>query len=818
MRKLTFGLVFLIGYLALSAQEGRPGALPEEVNSGYDEWSPVISPEGKTLYFTRLGHPQNMGDADAADIWATYRYADGHWSGAVNAGAPLNSRGNDQVVGVHVSGRRIYLYRPDTHTLYYSDRQGRVWQPPMPLMIDSFSLEGRNAHFAFSPEGETLLLSFAGPGSMGGRDIYLSTVKKNGRYTQPKPLGPPVNSSADEAGLWLAADGETLYFSSGRPGGHGGQDLYFSRRLDGGWEYWTLPRNLGPVINTSEDDLFLSLPASGSPIYLLRQSENGSFDIFEATLPDSLLPEPLVLLTGTVRDAASGQVVSRAEAQVYPAEGRPPVSNAGPACQDGVFQFVLPLGQDFQLSGKMDGYFPVSNPVELSGKPLKEADQDNPLLLASLNRDPAYIHRNEEIIGLQLHLRKLDEELIQLQEKREALRQEQAVQRREAPEWRPPSDPESEALRHRYQQYARTSRDTIIPDAYEAPASSPGELEDMKERYLRYVQHQKKQQRQAEAAAQGSPYLWDEAEGFEYMQEEVRQGLEAGLAPKIKQELRASMLDSVKREVADSLNDERERRQLELKEDKLRQEIQQSFGNSAGRPENWSAKGGQPETEWERQLKEDIRKAMEPGVQAELRQQMKDDIRAALSNDITYWAKKETRTELQEELNQKLHLQVEQERRKALSVPAGSDAVAPLEPASDIPAGYREINRDLLLIRVEAGSIIPLNSVVFEANKPTLKPMAYAELGRVLEFLNQNEGAVVEIGVHVGQQLSHSSALALTTQRAQAIVNYLIGHGVDAARAIPKGYGKALPPGKDGSPQGQNRDQRVEMRIISIAD
>ncbi|MCB0581973.1 MAG: OmpA family protein, partial [Phaeodactylibacter sp.] len=51
--------------------------------------------------------------------------------------------------------------------------------------------------------------------------------------------------------------------------------------------------------------------------------------------------------------------------------------------------------------------------------------------------------------------------------------------------------------------------------------------------------------------------------------------------------------------------------------------------------------------------------------------------------------------------------------------------------------------------------------------------------------------------------LSHSSALALTTQRAQAIVNYLIGHGVDAARAIPKGYGKALPPGKDGSPQGQ---------------
>ena len=68
MRKLAFGLIFLVTSLGLVAQEGFPRLLPAEVNSGYEEWGPVASPEGRALYFTRLGHPQNMGEISGSLI------------------------------------------------------------------------------------------------------------------------------------------------------------------------------------------------------------------------------------------------------------------------------------------------------------------------------------------------------------------------------------------------------------------------------------------------------------------------------------------------------------------------------------------------------------------------------------------------------------------------------------------------------------------------------------------------------------------------------------------------------------------------------
>ncbi|MCB0564371.1 MAG: OmpA family protein [Phaeodactylibacter sp.] len=818
MRKLVFGLVFLTISLALAAQEALPRLLPTEVNSGYDEWAPVASPEGKALYFNRLGHPQNMGDADAADIWITYRLADGQWPRAVNVGGPVNSRRDERAVGIHASGRRLYLYRPDTYTLFYSDRRGRAWQPPMPISIDSFSLKDKEAHFAFSPDGAVLLLSFAGPGSMGGRDIYICFAKGENRYSYPHALGPPVNSSAEEMGLWLAADGETLYFSSDRAGGQGGQDLYYIRRLDNGWDNWTLPRNLGPTVNTSHDDLFLSMPASGHPVYLLRSNDEGSLDIYETELPDSLLPQAVVLLTGAIRDAGSGEVLNQAKAQLNPLMDDAPLAEAGMPDYAGTYQLILPLGEDFELSAEMNGYFPVSEPLELSGDAIEELDQDNGLLMASLGRDPAYVQRNEEIISLQLHLRALDDELIRVNEERKSLLQKLVTGHREDPDWTPPSDPELDVLRHRYQQHQAMVQDTIVPDAYGATISNGQEVNDMKERYNRFVQYEKKQQKEAGEEVGGNAYLWDdEAMSFENIQKEVRQNLKAGLAPKVGQELSASMLESVKSEVAPSLS-ERERRQLELKEEELRRDIRQSFGNPAGNTENWVAKSPPTVTEWERQLKEDIQTALAPKVREELRQELKDDIRAALANDITYWAKKETQAEMQAELNEKMQLQIEQEKRKAVSTPASPDAVAPLKPAPVARAAYREIQQDLLLVRPEPGTLIPLNTVVFEPNKPTLKAVAYTELGRVLEFLNQNEQLVVEIGVHAGAQLSHANALSLTTQRAIAITNYLIGHGIDEGRVIPKGYGKTFPAAENNSQEAQRRNQRVEMRIITTAN
>ncbi len=775
MKKLVSGLLFLAASTFLNAQENPPKRLTAEVNSGYDEWAPVASPDGSTLYFSRLGHPQNMGEADAADIWITYRRAGGQWPRAVNAGVPLNSRQAEQVAGVHASGRKLYLYNPDNQSLSYSNCEGRTWQPPLPIAIDSFSPEDKAASFSFMPDGSVMLASVEHKGSLGGRDIYFSFAGNNSRYAPLRHLGPAPNSPADETGLFLAADGKTLYFSSGRPGGRGGQDLYLTRRLDDSWSNWSPPANLGPDINTGEDDLFLSMPASGHPVYLLRREEDGSLDIYETSLPDSLLPEAVVLLAGTIKDAATGKVLPEAIPRLQTLNGRvaPGDNSAWPG--EGRFQLILPHNQDFMLTAILNGYYPASERLELSGQMAEELDQDNSLLLASLNRDPAYTQRNADIINLQLHLRALDEEMIAINEQRKALRQAITAHRLEGPEWKAPSGPGLDALKHRYYQYQ--AQDTIIPASYEI-------------------------------------YLRDSAKSFESIEQEVRQNLEQELAPEVGQELSALLLEEVKRELEPSLG-EKERRQLELKEELLRQEISQSFASPAGRPENWTAKGPAAETEWERQLKEGLKTAMAPAVRESLRQELKDDIRAALRNDISYWAKKETQAELQAELNEKLQLQIEQEKRRAAAAATYAESVAPLAPPSGPKPEYREIQKDLLLARAEPGQVIPFHTVVFEPDMPVLKPVSYAELSQAVEFLRQNEHFLVEIGVHAAGQLSHTKALSLTTQRAKAVASYLVTHGIDPNRLIHKGYGKSFPIADNNTPEGQRLNQRVEMRILA---
>ncbi len=424
-----------------------------------------------------------------------------------------------------------------------------------------------------------------------------------------------------------------------------------------------------------------------------------------------------------------------------------------------------------------------------------------------------YLQRNEEIERLQLHLRRLDDELIALRQERQAV----IERRKRDPSYEPFSGPELDALRHRYTSYLQARPDTLIPEMPQAYSQEEQELKEMKERYERYTRYQKEQLAR-QGGKEGNSYLWDEAESFDSLQGEVQQKLEESLAPKVGQELSSSMYEEVKREVAKSLRP-REKEQLELKADELRNHIRQSFLPPAhsATSARWPTKSGAAETEWERELREGLKTAMEARVREQLRDELQDDIRAALYNSLAYWAKKETKDELQAELNQKLQLQIEQEKgRTAQFAVSEAEAVAPLQPPVASVREYREVSKELLLAPAEPGQSILLNTVIFEPNSPALKPMAYAELARVASFLKQNEHLVVEAGVHAAGKLSHSTALSLTTQRAQAIANYLIGNGVETSRVVPKGYGKAYPVADNRTEEGQRLNQRVELRIIGI--
>ena len=133
----------------------------------------------------------------------------------------------------------------------------------------------------------------------GDNDIYVSFIQKNKTWSVPKNIGGIINTAGVESSPFLAADGKTMYFSSDGFSGFGKRDLYMTKRLDDTWTNWTEPVNLGNVINSEENESYYSIPASGEYAYFVSSKKSlGKSDIFRIKLPNEIKPAPVSLISG----------------------------------------------------------------------------------------------------------------------------------------------------------------------------------------------------------------------------------------------------------------------------------------------------------------------------------------------------------------------------------------------------------------------------------------------------------------------------------------------------------------------------------------
>ena len=124
-----------------------------------------------------------------------------------------------------------------------------------------------------------LIISEEGRGTEGFRDLYVSFLQRDGLWTEPLHMGSTINTAGEEEGPYLMPDKKTLFFTSNGFSGYGKKDVFMTRRLDNSWQSWTEPENLGPVMNTEVDDMFLFLPLDGSFGYFCREVEGNDLDI-----------------------------------------------------------------------------------------------------------------------------------------------------------------------------------------------------------------------------------------------------------------------------------------------------------------------------------------------------------------------------------------------------------------------------------------------------------------------------------------------------------------------------------------------------------
>jgi OmpA-OmpF porin, OOP family len=317
MRKLLFFLLisgFLMGQKA-------PENLGSAVNSEFSELNPVISPDGRTLYFGRKNHPANRYGvkgsetiAGSQDIWFSEKVGD-TWSTARRLSEVLNRDQYNTILSISPDGQTILLKGAyvngayETRGFSISNRTTAGWTVPVKVDIPGYEQmsKGKNEYAYLTMDGKAILLAFARKKNSEDDDLYVSFFE-DGKWTRPLELGEEINTKYSETTPFLSADGKTLYFSSDRPGGQGSQDIYLTRRLDDTWQHWRKPQNLGTPINTEEYDAYYSIAAKGDYAYFMSgKGSLGKKDIFRLAIesPESAGTEGLSPKSGVSPEGTS---------------------------------------------------------------------------------------------------------------------------------------------------------------------------------------------------------------------------------------------------------------------------------------------------------------------------------------------------------------------------------------------------------------------------------------------------------------------------------------------------------------------------------
>ncbi len=287
--------------------------LGSDINSNYNEICPVISPDGQTLYFTRWKHPDNIGKLKNQDIWFSTLDENKNWTKAKLFPAPINNEENNAVCGISPNGKTLLLnnvYKQDGSmekgvSFSYLLRTGE-WAFPVQAKIQNFKNRSEYSEYSLAPNGKILVMTTEMKNSFGGKDIYVSFANADGSWSEPKNIGPIVNTGESESTPFIAPDGVTMYFSSSGHLGYGNNDIFMTRRLDDTWQNWTEPENLGPIINTPQWDGYFSVSAKGDYAYFSSVNDAvGAEDIFRIKIPEKVKPLVLIQVTGQVIDDAS---------------------------------------------------------------------------------------------------------------------------------------------------------------------------------------------------------------------------------------------------------------------------------------------------------------------------------------------------------------------------------------------------------------------------------------------------------------------------------------------------------------------------------
>ena len=355
--------------------------LGPNVNTRYVDTHPVISPDGRSLFFARQDHPGNIGGGnDPQDVWVS-TLTDPKtktWGPAKNIGAPINTPDDPSgLASVSASGQTallINVYLPDGHIepkgCSMSKRTKMGWTVPEKVEIEDFyNNDAEHVDYFLATSGKALLMAVDRTDGLGQQDLYVSFPVPGSKksWTRPRNLGPNVNTKKADFAPFLAADEKTLYFASEGRGGYGQSDIFYSKRLDDTWTNWSPPRNLGPMVNSPDFDAYYTVAASGDDAYLVstRNGTDKSKDIFRIALAPKFKPEIVTLVRGRVLDAVTKKPLKALIRYENLLTGEE-IGTAETDPADGSYTIVLPSGVQYGFRAEAPEYIAENANLDLS--------------------------------------------------------------------------------------------------------------------------------------------------------------------------------------------------------------------------------------------------------------------------------------------------------------------------------------------------------------------------------------------------------------------------------------------------------------------
>ncbi|AKD03383.1 OmpA family protein [Pontibacter korlensis] len=340
------------------------------INSPYADYGPTLSGENELLIFTSKRNVKGLQNRANEDLYYS-KQNNGFWAEAQSFGKPINSIYNEGSACLSRDGKTLYFARceaPDSYgncDIYIATLQDDGTWGDIKNLGANVNSRAWDSQPTLSKQEDTLYFASDRLGGFGLSDIYYTYKTKSGSWAPAQNMGPVINTRESEVSPYLHPKFQVLYFSSrGQLYNFGDFDIYKTYLVQGKWQE---PRNIGPLVNGRGSEYYFAIDAASENLYYARSEADDikNLDLYSFPLPMEAHPLAVTKVEGTLTDSITHKPLS-AVISIIDMDNGIEISSKY-VRPDGSFEFSLIDNTRYMILIQSPDFFTIERELELRG-------------------------------------------------------------------------------------------------------------------------------------------------------------------------------------------------------------------------------------------------------------------------------------------------------------------------------------------------------------------------------------------------------------------------------------------------------------------